>query len=78
VRSFIGGDAAMIPTHSGSVRLDGESFIRRCRRLGLRVDYWVVNDPKEARALLGRGATGIVTDDPGRLAPVMAALGKST
>ena len=32
-------------------------------RRGLAVDYWVINDPAQARRLLQRGADGIVTDD---------------
>jgi len=69
-RRFITGDAAHIPMRHGIVRLDGPPFIARCRALGLRVDYWVVNDPQEARRLLAAGATGIMTDDPARIAPV--------
>jgi glycerophosphoryl diester phosphodiesterase len=68
----IHGQAAMIPRRSGPVRLDAEAFIHRLRALGLRADYWVVNDPDEARTLLGYGATGIVTDDPAIIAPVFA------
>ncbi len=71
----IRGQAAMIPTRHGSIGLDGKTFIRRCRRLGLRVDFWVVNDPATARSLLSAGATGIVTDDPGRLAHLLVELG---
>jgi glycerophosphoryl diester phosphodiesterase len=70
-RFLIRGHAAMIPRSRGPIRLDSSRFIRRCRRLGLRVDYWVVNDPEDARDLLSRGATGIVSDDPGRIEPVM-------
>ncbi len=71
-RRLIRGRSAQIPRSAGPLRLDRPSFIRRCRRLGLRVDYWVVNDPGEALDLLRRGATGIMTDDPERLAPVVA------
>jgi glycerophosphoryl diester phosphodiesterase len=67
-RAGRGSRAAMIPTCYRGIRLDGRRFVARCRRLGLRVDYWVVNDAASARRLLDRGATGIVTDDPGRLA----------
>jgi glycerophosphoryl diester phosphodiesterase len=73
-RILVQGEAAMIPTRSGAIRLDGASFIRRCRSLGLRVDYWVVNDPEEARKLADNGATGIVTDDPRQIVPVLAGL----
>jgi len=63
--------AAMIPRTHRRIRLDTSRFIRRCRTLGLRVDYWVVNEPDAARELLNRGATGIITDDPSRIAPVI-------
>jgi glycerophosphoryl diester phosphodiesterase len=65
------GDAAMIPLRHGPIRLDSGRFIERCRALGLRVDYWVVNDPDTAGELLRRGATGIITDDPRRMVPVI-------
>jgi len=54
------------------IDLDGRRFIGRCRALGLRVDYWVVNDPDDARELLDRGATGIISDDPAQIAGVFA------
>jgi glycerophosphoryl diester phosphodiesterase len=69
-RKFVAGDAAQIPTRSGPVRLDGRRFLEKCRSLGIRADYWVVNDPHEARTLLEAGATGIMTDDPAAIAPV--------
>ena len=69
-RRFVAGDAAQIPTHSGIIRLDGRRFINKCRVLGIRTDFWVVNDPAQARSLLDAGATGVMTDDPARIAPV--------
>lgn len=69
-RRYVSGDAAHIPVQHGMVRLDGSRFIARCRALGLRVDYWVVDDPQEARRLLDAGATGIMSSDPARIAPV--------
>jgi glycerophosphoryl diester phosphodiesterase len=71
-RRLVGGQAAMIPRKGWGVSLDGPRFIARCRLLGLRVDYWVVNDGDVARELLTWGATGIVTDDPHRIAPVIS------
>jgi glycerophosphoryl diester phosphodiesterase len=71
-RRVVRGQAAMIPRRGMGLALDGPRFIGRCRGLGLRVDYWVVNDPGDARELLDRGATGIVTDDPARIAGVFA------
>jgi glycerophosphoryl diester phosphodiesterase len=69
-RLVVGGDAAHIPVRHGPFRLDHRRFIRRCRHLGLRVEYWTIDEPDEARRLLDAGATGIMTDDPARIAPV--------
>ncbi len=69
-RRFVHGSAAQIPRRGLGLRLDSPGFIRRCRRLGLRVDYWTVNRPEVARELLTRGATGIMSDDPARIAPL--------
>lgn len=69
---LIRGQSAQIPTSAGPLRLDRPAFIDRCRRLGLRSDYWVVNDPEEADRLLDLGATGLMSDDPKRIAPVVA------
>jgi glycerophosphoryl diester phosphodiesterase len=70
VRRFISGDSANIPVEHHGIRLDGRRFIAQCRALGLRVDYWVVDDPREAQRLLAAGATGIMSDDPARIAPI--------
>jgi glycerophosphoryl diester phosphodiesterase len=71
-RCLVHGHSLLIPRQGMGLRLDGRRFIGRCRALGLRVDYWVVNDPAEARELLDRGATGIISDDPARIAGVFA------
>lgn len=69
-RLVVRGQAAQVPRRSGAVRLDRQGFLDRCRALGIRADFWVVNDPDEARRLLAAGATGVMSDDPARLAPV--------
>ena len=61
------GSAAQIPTHQGRVRLDRAPFIAKCHSLGLRVDFWTIDDPAEARRLLALGADGIMTNDPAAL-----------
>ena len=33
------------------------ALVERCRQIGIRADYWVVNDPRVARSLLEAGAT---------------------
>jgi len=69
-RRFVHGSAAQIPRTAGPLRLDGRRFLERCQRLGLRADFWVVNDPNAARELINSGATGLMSDDPGKIAPV--------
>ncbi len=71
-KRYVRGNAAHIPVVHTGIRLDGRQFIARCRALDLRVDYWVVDDPEEARRLLDLGATGIMSDDPALIAPVFA------
>ncbi len=66
------GVAAQIPTHAGPIRMDTPTFIAKCHALGLRVDYWTINDPGEARRLLDAGADGIMTDDPAAVLPAMS------
>lgn len=39
--------------------------------LGLRVDYCTINDPARARELAALGADGIMTDNPGLIAPAV-------
>ena len=69
------GDAAQLPTKIGPLALGEQWVVDKCHAVGLRVDYWTVNDPGEARRLLALGADGVMTDDPGAIAPVFAGLG---
>jgi len=61
------GNAAQIPVAQGAIRFDRTPFIAKCHMLGLRVDYWVVDDREEAARLLELGADGIMTNDPAAL-----------
>lgn len=61
------GVAAQVPVKHGPIRFDRPSFIAKCHSLGLRVDYWTVDDPVEAQRLLALGADGIMTNDPAAL-----------
>lgn len=66
------GVAAQVPVHAGPIRFDRRPFIDKCHRLGMRVDFWTVDDPVEARRLIALGADGIMTDDPARMARGLA------
>lgn len=67
------GVAAQIPVAAGPFRLDRPAFLAKCHALGMRVDYWTVDDPAEARRLIGLGADGIMTDDPARMTAALRA-----
>jgi glycerophosphoryl diester phosphodiesterase len=61
------GTAAQVPTHQGPLHFDRPSFVAKCHSLGLRVDFWTIDDPSEAARLLELGADGIISNDPAAL-----------
>jgi len=65
-----GAQRLQIPMHFGPYNLARRSVVERVHAAGLRVDYWVINDPATAEHLLDLGADGIVTDDPAGIAKV--------
>jgi glycerophosphoryl diester phosphodiesterase len=67
------GTCAQVPTRAAGITLATPRFLDKCHDLGMRVDFWTINDPREAEALLDLGADGIMTDDPRAIAPVFAA-----
>jgi glycerophosphoryl diester phosphodiesterase len=66
-------DAAQLPLRYGVIAFDTPRIVARCRRVGLRLDYWTVNHPAQAERLLALGADGIISDDPGAIVGVIAA-----
>jgi glycerophosphoryl diester phosphodiesterase len=65
------GVRAQVPMRSGRIRFDTAAFVERCHAIGVRVDYWTINDADDARALVAVGADGIMSDDPGRVRPAV-------
>ncbi len=88
--AMIRGEALQMPVHSevksrylrfllGShVHFDRPELLRRAHLAGVRVDFWVVNDPMEARRLLEFGADGIMTDDPASIGPIFLEYARSS
>ncbi|MSP59645.1 MAG: glycerophosphodiester phosphodiesterase [Myxococcales bacterium] len=68
------GDAAQVPASLRGISLGRRWLIERCHAANLRVDYWTVDDPTEARRLLALGADGIMTDDVAAIAPLFQEL----
>ena len=71
----IRGARAQVPRGRGRLRFDTPAFVAKCHALGLRVDYWTVNDVDEARALLDLGADGIMSDAPATVRPAFITRG---
>lgn len=69
------GEAAQIPQRAWGVALATQARIDKLHALGLRVDFWTINDADEARHLLALGADGIMTDDPRAVAPAFELVG---
>jgi glycerophosphoryl diester phosphodiesterase len=67
-----GAQRLQIPTRWGRINLATRGYIEKAHAAGLKVDYWVVNNPLEAEQLLDLGADGIVTDDPEAMAHIYA------
>jgi len=67
------GCAAQLPLSAGRHQFDTLQMIDRCHRLGLRIDYWTVNDAAAAIRLCELGADGIMTDNPAVIAPAVQA-----
>jgi glycerophosphoryl diester phosphodiesterase len=65
------GSAAQVPTHMGPLRFDRATFIAKCHSIGLRVDFWTIDDPEEATRLIALGADGIMTNDPARMRAIV-------
>jgi glycerophosphoryl diester phosphodiesterase len=55
---------AQVPVKAGPLRLDSRWFIDKCHNVGMRVDFWTINDQAECERLFALGADGVMTDDP--------------
>ena len=60
----VDGRAAQVPRRAYGVTFASQAAIDRFHALGLRVDFWTIDDPGEAERLFAMGADGVMTDDP--------------
>ena len=65
------GHRLQIPVKAGPLRLDTARFIAKMHALDIAVDYWVINDANQGAQLLAKGADGLMSDDPKRLASLL-------
>ena len=64
----VGYHAFSVPERHLFLPVATPRFIADAHRLGRPVHLWTVDDPAHAAVLRARGANGILTNDPGRLA----------
>ncbi len=62
------GNAAQVPKRAHGITFASPRVIDRFHALGLRVDFWTIDDPDEAKRLFAMGADGVMTDDVRTLA----------
>ncbi|MEN3315473.1 MAG: glycerophosphoryl diester phosphodiesterase [Acidimicrobiaceae bacterium] len=64
---------AQVPVRFGRVRIVDAAFINACRRRGLQVHVWTIDEAAEMERLLDLGVDGIMTDRPAVLKEVLQA-----
>jgi glycerophosphoryl diester phosphodiesterase len=73
LRRRSGAVVAQVPVRTRGIPVLTAGLIRRAHSVGMQVHVWTIDDPETARALLGRGVDGLITDRPDLLLPVVAA-----
>ncbi|MGI9079374.1 MAG: glycerophosphodiester phosphodiesterase [Acidimicrobiales bacterium] len=64
---------AQVPVRFGRARIVDGAFIGACRRRGLQVHVWTIDEAAEMERLLDLGVEGIMTDHPAVLKEVLQA-----
>jgi glycerophosphoryl diester phosphodiesterase len=63
--------AAQVPVSAGLVTVVGRNFVDLASSLGIVVQPWTINEPREMRRLIALGVHGINTDRPDLLLEVL-------
>ena len=62
--------AAQVPVRHYGIPIVTPSFVRTCKRLGIKLHVWTIDDADEMRWLIDLGVDGIMTDKPSLLKQV--------
>lgn len=62
------GTRIQVPPAFGPFTLGSRRFINKAHAMGLKVDFWTINNADQARDLVEYGADGIMSDDPALIA----------
>ena len=58
------GTRIQVPPSFGPFTLASKRFIDKAHAVGLKVDFWTIDDPDLAQELVNLGADGIMSDNP--------------
>lgn len=70
-------DALQVPVRAGMLEVVNPCFVRAAHARGLAVHVWTIDDAAEMRWLIELGVDGIMTDQPRRLAELIAEAGRT-
>ena len=62
--------AAQVPISHYGIPIVTKSFVRSCKRLGIKLHVWTIDDEVDMRWLIDIGVDGIMTDKPSLLKQV--------
>ena len=65
------GTRIQVPPAFGPFKLASRRFIDKAHAAGLKVDFWTIDEPDVARALVQMGADGIMSDNPAVIAEAL-------
>lgn len=64
-------EVLQIPASYAWFKLDTKAFIDYAHHYGVAVQYWTINNPKQAKELVNYGADAIITDNPEQIYKVI-------
>ncbi|WP_159617345.1 glycerophosphodiester phosphodiesterase [Arthrobacter zhaoguopingii] len=64
-------DAVQVPLSYRRIPVVTPGYVRRCRKAGLQVHVWTINEPAAMERLLDQGVDGLVSDRADQLADVL-------
>ena len=65
------GTRIQVPPAFGPFTLASKRFISKAHAIGLMIDFWTIDDPVYAKALVEMGADGIMSDNPAIIAKAL-------
>ncbi|TFB24103.1 glycerophosphodiester phosphodiesterase [Filobacillus milosensis] len=68
-------DSMQLPLEASGYDLTTTDILEGAERMGLQIHYWTINDKETMKALIQKGADGIVTDRPDLMIEVLNELG---